>query len=451
MVRQGGLDDRARRTSKSGHPVKSSRYLLVAGSAWASRIMLALLQVASIRLLTMGLGQSAYAVYALLLGLAAWFTLADFGISAALQNLVAESRARGIDYTATFAAWSVIAMAGGALLALAAWLLSPWLAAMLMADFPGVSTEARVDATRVMAVASIALASASLIFKVWYGEQRGYLAHLCQLAGGALAYLCSAWVVNHVVEHRLEWCLFAWCGINALLPMAFLLWRVKGARLPPRGASTPAMRDVARQALGFWGYGLMAALVLQLDYVLVARVLGAADLVSYSIHARVFALGFFVYTSVLGALWPGLTERAALGRGREMMTSALRHLGAGLAFIALFTAFVALFDDRLLAIIAPTVSAAGTVSFIVAMGGYYLVRVWSDTFAVVLQSMGQLRPFYVMVPAQAVVSIAAQLAGLRWLGLPGIPLGMGLSFLLTVAWAAPMLASRRSRSLVPSA
>jgi len=438
-------------TPASGQLLKSSNYLLVAGTAWASRILLALLQVASIRLLTIGLGQEFYAVYALLLGLAGWFTLADLGISSALQNQVSESRARGGDYATTLATWSMIAIAGGAVLTLAAWLVSPWLAALLMQDFPGVPADARVNATRIMAVASISMASGSLIYKVWYGEQRGYLAHLCQLTGGVLAYAMSAWILHHVVAHRLEWCLFAWCGINALLPLGFLMWRTKGVRWPARDAWTPAMRGMARKALGFWGYGLMAALVLQLDYVLVARLLGAADLISYSIHVRIFGLGFFVYASVLAALWPALTERAVQGRGSEMLAVAVRPLVAGLAFMALFTTFIAMFDERLLAIIAPTVTATTTASFILSMGAYYLVRIWTDTFSVMLQSMGQLRPFYLLVPVQAVVSIASQIAGVRWLGLPGIPLGMGLSFLLTVAWAAPMLVRQRSRGLAPSA
>ena len=427
--------------------MKSGSHLIVAGSAWAARIVLALLQVASVRLLTVGLGQQSYAVYALLLGLSVWFTLADFGIAAALQNMISECRARAVDYSRVVGMWALIAMAGGGLLALLAWMLAPWLAGMLMASFDGVPMDVRVQALRIMMVSAIALASGSLIYKIWYGEQRGYLTHLCQLFGGVAAYASAALVLHLDVPHRLEWCAVAYFGINALLPMAVLLWRMRAASSPAAGEERILSDRVMRSALGFWGYGLMAALVLQLDYVLIAFVLGPDDLVAYSIYSRIFGLGFFVYTSVLGALWPVLSEKAAQGRGKEMNALVARHVALGLGFIVAFTAVVAIYDSRIIQLISPTLHVGVPLSFVLAMGAYFAVRVWSDTYAVMLQSMGQLRPFYMLVPAQAALSIGGQIVGSRLLGLAGVPLGMGLSFVLTVAWAAPHLARDRSLRL----
>jgi len=409
--------------------------------------VLALLQVASVRLLTVGLGQQSYAVYALLLGLSVWFTLGDFGIAAALQNLISECRARGVEYGRALGLWAAIAVAGGAVLALAAWAVAPWLAGLLMASFDGVPMDVRVQSLRIMMVSAIALASGTLIYKVWYGEQRGWLTHLCQLAAGLAAYASAALVLRLDLPNRLEWCAVAYFGINALLPVACLVWRTRGLRWPARADRGELLYRVLRSALGFWGYGLMAALVLQLDYVLIAFLLGPDDLVAYSIYSRIFGLGFFVYTSVLGALWPVLSEKAAQGRGEEMNALVARHVALGLGFILAFTLLVALFDSRIVHLISPTLHVAGSLTFVLAMGAYFAVRVWSDTFAVMLQSMGQLRPFYMLVPAQAALSIAGQVVGSRLLGLPGVPLGMGLSFVLTVAWAAPHLARNRSLRL----
>lgn len=425
-------------------PLAARSHLVVAGSAWASRIVLALLQVASVRLLTIGLGQPSYAVYALLAGVAAWFTLADLGLPAALQNFISESRARQHDYAPAVARCAALAVAGGAVLAGLAWVVAPWVAGPLMANLTGVPADARLRSLRLLAVACIALASGSLVYKVWYGEHRGWLAHLCQLAAGLLSYGATALVLRGDPAHRLEWSVAAWFGFNALLPVACLAWRSRGLSGPGR-AGLP--RGLARQALGFWGYAWLAALVLQLDYVLIAFLLGPDDLVAYSLYARIFGLGLLVYSSVLGALWPVLAERAVQGRGAEMLASATRHVAAGLAFMLGFTAVVARFDGAIFGLLSPTLHVATSPGFVLAMGGYFLVRVWTDTFAMLLQSMGYLRPFYLLVPVQALASIAGQVACVRLWGLVGIPLGMGLSFLLTVAWAMPLLARRRSAGL----
>jgi len=421
-------------------------HLVVAGSAWASRVVLALLQVTGVRLLTVGLGQQSYAVYALLAGLAAWFTLADFGLAAALQNFISGARARGQDHTPVVARCAALALAGGAVLALLAWGLAPAVAGVLMAGLPGVAPDARVDALRLLAVAGIALAAGSLVYKVWYAEQRGWLAHLCQLVAGLLAYGATALVLHVAATHRLEWSVAAWFGLNALLPLGCLLWRTRGLRGARAAAAPPGLLG---QALGFCGTAGLAALVLQLDYVLIAFLLGPDDLVAYSLYARVFGLGLFVYASVLGALWPVLAERAAQGRGAEMLAQTRRHVLAGLAFMLGFTALVAAFDGRILGLLSPTLHVSPSLAVVLAMGGYFLLRVWTDTFAMLLQSMGHLRPFYLLVPVQALASIAGQVAGVRLWGLPGIPLGMGLSFLLTVAWAMPLLARRRAAGLAP--
>jgi hypothetical protein len=86
------------------------------------------------------------------------------------------------------------------------------------------------------------------------------------------------------------------------------------------------------------------------------------------------------------------------------------------------------------------------VPLIVLLGVYQAIRVWSDTFAMVLQSISDLRPLWRLVPVQALLSLLLQLALAPRYGLYGIVSALIGSFLLTVAWGLPLAVWRQVRA-----
>jgi len=77
---------------------------------------------------------------------------------------------------------------------------------------------------------------------------------------------------------------------------------------------------------------------------------------------------------------------------------------------------------------------------IIIFGFYYLIRIWTDTYAMVLQSVSILKPFWILVPIQALISLFGQIYFVRMYRLNGILYGLILSFLLTVSWGLPYYA-----------
>ena len=67
-------------------------HYIVTGSAWGSRIVIAALQLLSIRVLLEGLGAERYAVFLLTNALLSWYMLADMGVGISLQNYISEHR-----------------------------------------------------------------------------------------------------------------------------------------------------------------------------------------------------------------------------------------------------------------------------------------------------------------------------------------------------------------------
>ncbi|EAP8346145.1 transporter, partial [Salmonella enterica] len=80
--------------------LKIPSHLIVAGSSWLSKIIIAGVQLASISYLISILGEEKYAIFSLLTGLLVWCSAVDFGIGTGLQNYISECRAKNKSYDA---------------------------------------------------------------------------------------------------------------------------------------------------------------------------------------------------------------------------------------------------------------------------------------------------------------------------------------------------------------
>ena len=77
----------------------NSSFKTVVISNWMARILQAVLQIYIIRLLTTILNLDEYAMYTLLVALAYWICLSDFGLGVSLQNFISECRAKEKDFS----------------------------------------------------------------------------------------------------------------------------------------------------------------------------------------------------------------------------------------------------------------------------------------------------------------------------------------------------------------
>ena len=80
-------------------PLQIPNHWKVAISAWSFRIVSALVQIISIKVLFNYLGMDRYAVYVILYSLLHWCNLFDCGIGNSLQNYISEARVKKQDYS----------------------------------------------------------------------------------------------------------------------------------------------------------------------------------------------------------------------------------------------------------------------------------------------------------------------------------------------------------------
>lgn len=423
---------------------KIPKNLVVAASAWVGRVVAILCQLVAVRAILGAMGVGGYAAFALLGSLVNWYLLCDLGVGASLQNHISECRVRNEPYEGFVraASWAgLVQLLGAWLLVL---LLAPVLGPRFLEGFPSLAGGYRAELFLASGLLHAGAAVGSIAYKVWYAEQRGYLANLVPALsavaglGGILAVVASG------REDRLLLAVLAYQLPSALLALASL------AKINLRGAKPPPFRELPfgallRRGWRFWGFGILAALVLSIDTIVISQTLPPREIVAYTLVYKIFDFPYFVYNAFLLALWPVFSEAMAAGRFGEVRRQARFSLSWGAAGMVLFTALILLFIRPIVSLLSPNDPIEVPVRVILLFGGYMLVRIWSDTFAVVLQSRSHLSPLWRAVVLQAAVGAALQLWLGRLLGATGIVLALAAAFCLTVAWMLP-LAVRKSLS-----
>lgn len=415
---------------------KIPRIWLVAGGGWLGRGLQVAAQLIAVRILTDSLGTRGYGAFAVLASLAGWLALSDFSIAISLQNHISERRASERDGDDVIFTATLLSLGTATLAAVVLFVAGPWLARLLLADLGVLSSGNSTLAFYAMALPGIGTALGGVVYKIWFAQHRGYLANLLPAAGTILGTAAVWTVQTNDPQARLVSSVLLYYLPLALLPLAALSWTAFHARRHRfrRDLVTPLLHRAAK----FWIFGLLAASVLQVDYIIMAQMLPPREIVVYNVASKIFLLIFFVYNALLLALWPVCSEAIARGEWPAIFKLVRRYIAYGMIFVLVGGAGVGVANGHLVGIIAPSLGQPLPLTIIVLLTIYTAVRIWTDTFAMILQSMNDLTILWITVPLQAALSIGLQTAGARLYGLPGLIVGLTACFALTVGWILPL-------------
>lgn len=411
--------------------------MLVAASAWASRIITAITGLFTIRLLMQSLGAEQYAVYAVLGGIQGWFMLADMGVASSLQNFVSERRAKNQDYQEYIASAGMYSiLIGGAFLLLLAVVASP-LALVILKGFSFLSETDKAQSFFVVGIISIMTCIGGVAYRIWYAEQKGYLANIFPAVASLLSLAGIMFAAKLSADNRLFWSLTAaYSPPAALSIMAFARQFLASIKMAP-AISKEVVWHLARRGLKFWGFALMSTGVLQVDYLVMSQFLEPRQIVIYNFTTKIYALVFFVYGAVLSAVWPVCAEAVSREDWALVKRYIKKYSVMGIALIAGFTVFLIFFMPVVVNLLAPRELITVPVLFLLLVGSYQVLRVWTDTFGMVLQSMSYLRPFWLYIPFQVAINLLLQWFLVPRLGVYGVIFGLIGSFAATAVWALP--------------
>jgi O-antigen/teichoic acid export membrane protein len=426
------------------------RHFLVAATAWISRIISSVAQLFSIAVLLPALGKTDFALYSIVISLAGWFSLAEFGLGSATQNRISQARALALPTTHIIRLIPRLITIFFVISIFIAILCSFPLQSFVFREFVKDSPQP-IWLIAFVGCFYVAIALLGVSYRIFYGQGRGFLSNIYQSVSSIISLFGLIWFVKINSSISLLQALL-WVVIPTFLVSLFPFVQVffldfysKKEENPLTSFETKIYEiNMIKEASRFGSFGLMAAFVLLIDYTVMSQTLNASEIGIYNLTSKIFGLIFFIYNALLQAFWPVLTEMLTKSLWKEARIELRRYIFFGTLLICFGTIVTFSFQNRLLEFLAPGKNFYIHISTLSLFGIYFMIRVWSDTYAIALQSIGKLQIFWIFVPFQAIISLISQYILSRQFGLNGIIGGLILSFILTVSWALPREFSRVS-------
>ncbi len=421
------------------HPLTDpARVAVVAG--WIGRIVAALAQFVAIRILTQMLGVDGYGAYAIITGLLAWFLLADLGMGSSLQNHISSQRVVGKEAYDAISSTSLFLTGTTAILAAVLALASPWVGPFLLSAFPIPEVDAQLA---FFAFGSItgATAAANIVLKIFFAYHRGYLSHAIT-TGAAILGVAALAIVNQLdLSHSLVWAIIAFYLPGWMLPAIAItlhLVHMRARTALSLRIHPPILTSFWSSARWFVLFAALGALTLNLDYVILSRTVSAQEIAVYSVFARVYTLVIALLGSVMSAYWPVSSELIQKQDFDGLTRLIRRALLIGGSITLVVSTGIYFFLDLIGSLLSPDAPLVLPTAFVPFFTIYCLLRVWTDTYSMVITSAGHAWVQCLIVPWQAVFSLGLG----YWLALQhgalGVVLGIIASYLLTVVWALPL-------------
>jgi O-antigen/teichoic acid export membrane protein len=422
--------------------IDGRQHLLVAGSAWASRVVMALAQLAVIRVLIGSLGVEKYAMFALLMGLLQWYMLSDLGLGLSTQNRISACRARKQPYDAVIVIAGRIAIVLLVVSIVLLHFVSPYLAEHFLKAFPGISNAEKASNFFLTGALFIGAGIGNISYKIWYAEQRGYWAHLLPAVASVLG-LIGLIILSHGGRQHSTWAAILIFNAPAtLFPLGSLVLRVVGQPRAFRTLESALIKKTLLNAAKFWITTILVTAALQVDYLIISQILSPHQIVVYVVATKIFGFVAFFFTSLLWALWPKFAESVSCrewDKVRQLRANCLR-LGAILVVGA--TIVLAFTMPYISEALAPGQAITIPLQMTLLLGVLQLARAWAEVYTVILQSMNMLWPFWIFIPIQMMLSAIFQYSLAPAYGTQGIVLGLIAALILTTTWGLPLVMKR---------
>jgi O-antigen/teichoic acid export membrane protein len=427
------------------------RHLWVAISAWISRAVVAIVSLLAIRILLQSLGTEHYSVFAILSGLTGWFFLVDLGSGFAAQNFISERRAKHEAYWEFIAAGTILSLALFVVAVVLIFLAASPVSRFLFAQYVDLSLAQKRDLFLIVGIFSSVVALAGFVNKVWYARQLGFLANVAPAIGPVIGFISIKLIAASAITDKLYWSCVAFFA-----PPAILMIVAASTLLPSISQQSFATiwRDIKlilRRGRGHWLFAVLAAITLKVDYIVMSQLLRGDDIVSYNIASMIFTSIFFVYAALLAALWPSCAEAIARDQWHEIGGYLRRYIALGILLIVAATLLIAALRPQILHLLSPKTPVSLGVGLIAFFGVYYLIRVWTDTFGMILQSISAMKIFLIAVPIEAAIAVALQIIFVRRFGPLGIPAALIVAYLCTVSWIMPVTLYRKHQAAIKPA
>jgi O-antigen/teichoic acid export membrane protein len=400
-------------------------------------VITALVQIMSIPLLLEYLGPLEYSWVVVAFSLQSWWLLTDFGVSTSLQNAISKSRTMGKGDADLILSAASIVIPITLILAIILGFFNQQMASLLLpptANRDGSGGELIL----VTGLFSLLLVVGNIGNRVFYARHKGYWANIIP-AVGSLVTLVGLFALKSEQNNKsIILAMSVWIGPTAILSSgSFCFICLKAFYRSSGGPTLNICKNLIKKGGEFTLFAFFGALTLQIDYLIIGKLLSDREILIYVISSKCIGLIIFFYGSVVQAFWPICSEASATNKWSVVDKILKKIIVIGIVMTIIGSLSIWVFQAEIINLIAPNQDLLLPTLLWILFIVYALIRVWSDGFAMLLQSMNKMRIFLMYIPFQALISVCAQIELTEKFGLNGLLLGSIISFAFTSAWILP--------------
>lgn len=417
-------------------------HFLTALTSWMSRAVSSLTQILSIGYLLDILGENNYALFVLLSGLIAWGTIADFGFGYSLQNFISERRAINRSYNEYIIISVCMMFIGFVLLMMLLWPLSKLIVPYYLQAFNDYLVSEKVALLYMSLFIFSTTYFGAVIYRIWFAEQKGVLVNIVSATISLVGFFFIFIISKANISQNIYLIIFLFLGPAAVIPFFILIVRfmkeIKKASACSDNYSI-LVKPILKRSSGFLLFSILTTVIIQTDYLVMSQVLQPSEIIIYSVLMKIFGVIFFVFSALLQALWPVCAEYRVQGKWRQLNNIVKLYLFLGVILVILSTIGIYLFKIEILGLISQNINSDIKWTIIALFGLYFILRIWSETFSMLLQSMNILKPLWYLLPVQALLNLGLQWNLSKIYGMEGMLLGLITSFLFTTVIFLPLI------------
>lgn len=387
------------------------------------------------------LGNERYGMWMTLSAFTALLSFTDFGIGNSVLTALAHRAGQDdhhglrVQVSSAYGAMTGIAAIMLVLLAIV-WPFVDW-AGLFNAKSALARQEAGPAAAMFLAILALTT-PVSLIARVQLGLQQGFRGNVWQSVASLAAL--GMLVVATRLEASLPWLVLALAGtplVVSLVNTLHFFWKVRPDLRPAvRLFDGHAIRRLSVDGGMFLVLQVCAALLFQINAVIIAQVLGAAAVATYAVPERMFAIVGMILAFVLSPLWPAYGDAVSRGDIAWVRRTLRLSLVLGMTGAAIMSLALVVLGPTLLRL---WVGNAVAVPFglIAGFAVWKVFEAAANAMAMFLNGINALKIQLVLALVNVAVSLVLKVWWVKLFGLPGV---MYATIVAYVVIALPPLA-----------
>lgn len=396
---------------------------------WTARAIVLILAFVNTRLLIDCIKSEGLAAYSIIISLTPWLMLMNLGLPLVIQNSISRSRGNNEDYRLVrdqaFGTMIVVALALAPIAVLIGWLTHKY----LLVNYEFVSASYIIGVILFIYISGVC----QLLPQVMYAEHDSFWPNVYPIFSPIwtavvliIAKDCSFYDFNQLIL------LIAFSNLLIPFHAAIRLKIFKRSKF-----KITILMEQIKSSGGQLLFAFMATVTLSVDYLIMSRTLNVIDVVNYNLTSRLFMAILVVHGVLIAINWTPVSDLMHSNKKRESRESVERLVRQGLIIGFMFGIFILASINPLVEMLTGGEVTSIPVGLTLAFFLYLIIRIWTDTYAMAIQSYGMVSVMNKFLPLQAFISAFGQYYLGIYFGATGIVFGVIISFLVTAAWIIP--------------